>query len=400
MKDKTSPSRTGPIRVLMLATRVPVRSGDGTPSFILDSALALPEIRFTIVAPRSPGSARVERHGHVEVRRFGSSLSGWRSLSSDAIMPQLARQPWRWWQALALSASMILAAIREHQRLRPDVVHAQWIVPSGVVAAILGMLFRTPYIVTSRGADAFTMPHKGIEAVRRSVIRRSSVFLAVSTEILQRFEAFAPRSGHLPSGVDFDGWSARVGVRRPEPHRLLFVGRLAEKKGLEVLFRALVGVEKATLRVAGDGPSRRGLESLADQLDLSERIQFLGRCDRARIAEEYRTASCIVIPSVVASDGDREGTPNVLGEAAASGVPIVASATGGIRDLVVHDVHALLSPAGDFEGLANNLRRLLEDESLAGRIAQAARSTLREKLDVQIVATRQHDWYLEVADAR
>ncbi len=390
-----------PIRVLMLATRIPVASGDGTPSFILDGAVALPDsIEVTIVAPRVRGSRPLARYGRVEVRRFGTlpRLSG--GLADDAIMPQLAERPHLWWRAAELTLGMLIAGIREHRRLDPDLIHAQWIVPSGLVATMIRAIFGTPYIVTSRGADAFTMTGRGVASLKRLIIRRSSAFLAVSNEILQRFEGLAPRSDHLPSGVDFDAWSSAVGQRSPRHGQVLFVGRLAEKKGVEILLRALSQVEGASLRVAGDGPSRPALEALADHLGIAERVQFLGTCDRERLAQEFRSAACVAIPSVIASDGDREGTPNVFGEAVASGVPVAASASGGIIDIAAHEIHCLLSQPGDAGQLADNLRRLLGDEALREQLAMRARTLIREELEIDTVARRQSHWYSEVLSDR
>jgi hypothetical protein len=159
---------TGKMRVLVLATRVPLRSGDGTPSFILDNLVSLThECEIVVLAPRIAESGRWTAQDGLTVRRFAYFPRRWESLADDAIMPQIGRAPWLWLQAASMTVAMLLVSIREHRRFRPDLVHAQWIVPSGLIAAILRLIFRTPYVLTSHGADAHLLNRWPIHPLKR-----------------------------------------------------------------------------------------------------------------------------------------------------------------------------------------------------------------------------------------
>lgn len=381
-------------RVLILATRVPVVEGDGTPSFVLDNAIPLAkDFRITIFAPRVQGSPAISSRGEVIVQRFAYLPQRWESLAEDAIVPQLGRRPILWFQAGVLSCAMLYAAILEVRANSPDLIHAHWILPSGLVALLLNVFTRTPYIVTSQGADAFRLEVAPLRWLKRRIVSRAARFVGVSADITHRFDGVLAELETQPSGIDFEFWEQAVGVRAPEHATVVFVGRLAGKKGVDVAVRAIVEVEAATLRIVGDGPERRRLEELADTLGVRERVVFVGQKSRDQIAVEFRTATCVVIPSVTAPDGDRDGTPNVLGEAVAAGVPVIASRIAGLEELVSNGATGLLHEPGHVGQLRDCLGEIIADPQLAKRLADEAKSRLRETLDLKRVAERYAAWY-------
>ena len=388
-------------RMLMLATRVPARSGDGTPSFVLDHAMALADrCDITVLAPRIGGVGGVTGVDGVTVRRFAYLPRRWERLADDAIMPQLGRSPLLWSQAVPLVAAMLLAAVREHRRTDPDVVHAHWIVPAGLVALLLRALFGTPYLVTSHGADAFRLNHGPLRRLNRTIINRSRRFVAVSADLAQQFEGIRVATAVQPTGTDFSFWRHVVHARAPEPGRVLFVGRLDDKKGVATLLGAVATHPGLTLRVVGDGPSHRALERLTVEAAVTDRVTFLGRLSRAAVAEEFRTAMCLAIPSQTARDGDRDGTPTVLAEAIAAGVPVIGSRIAGIAEYVTHGETGLLHEPGDAAGLASGLTELLANPTVGERLAERARERLTERLDLPGIATRYARWIQDIVDER
>ncbi len=381
-------------RVLMIATRVPLASGDGTPSFILDNALALAnDFDITILAPRIQGSQPIEHHGTLTVRRFAYFPRRWERLADEAIMPQLGARPLLWVQAIALVASMVLHALILDRELRPRLVHAQWILPSGLAALALEALRGTPYIVTSRGADAFRLSKGPGRRVKQVIVNHASHLIGVSQDIVQQFTPTASRTSVQPTGIDFSMWSHVRATRDPEAGRALFVGRLAAKKGLADAIQAVSIVDGIELRIAGDGPLAEDLRALALNLGVERRVTFLGRLDRAHVADEFKRAALVIIPSVVAPDGDRDGTPNVLGEAIASGVPVLASDIAGLSEYVQHGKTGLLATPGDAKDIAERLREILEDPAAAEKRAAAAFEYFRSHVDQPEVARRYSDWY-------
>jgi glycosyltransferase involved in cell wall biosynthesis len=144
---------------------------------------------------------------------------------------------------------------------------------------------------------------------------------------------------------------------------IVAIGRLIPKKGFVELLRAfaLVAPKRpyCKLKIAGDGPGRGQLCELIRQLALENRVQLLGWQPPDMVARLLREATLLVAPSIVAGDGDRDGIPNVVLEAFASGIPVVASDLEGISEAVKHRQSGLLVKAGDTDELAAALKELL-----------------------------------------
>ncbi len=348
---------------------------------------------ITIVAPRVKGSRRVTMHNGVTVRRFAYFPRRFERLADDAIMPQLTRRPALWLQAVTLVACMTWQTLAQHVRHRPDVIHAQWIVPSALVAYAMRPITRTPYIITSHGADAFRLNSGLVKRVKLAAINGAARFVGVSRDITEQFLVARTPVEVQPCGIDFELWKNLVGQRAPEDGRILFVGRLTAKKGVADAIRAVAGLDDVQLRIIGDGPLAGELKELATSLNADERVLFLGQLPREQIAEEFRVATGVLIPSVDAPDGDRDGTPNVLGEAIAAGVPVVASRIAGISDYVVAGATGLLHEPGDVEGLRACLVSLVHSPDHGNSLALEAFARFKSSLDIEIVVARYGDWY-------
>jgi glycosyltransferase involved in cell wall biosynthesis len=145
-----------------------------------------------------------------------------------------------------------------------------------------------------------------------------------------------------------------------------FAGRLMAAKALEVGLEALVRVPEVALVVVGDGPERARLERLAAELGVGDRVRFLGARSRGDVLKTLRAVDAAVLPS------RWENFPHLVVEALAVGTPVIASAVGGVPELVHDGENGLLVPAGDAGALAAAIRRVVTDEALRSRLAAAA----------------------------
>jgi glycosyltransferase involved in cell wall biosynthesis len=214
----------------------------------------------------------------------------------------------------------------------------------------------------------------------------------VSQDVVDQFAGVRTEVSIQPSGVNFDLWGDLVATRDPQPGRILYVGRLAPKKGVADAIQAITLLDDVELRIAGDGPLERSLKEHAEATGVGDRVVFLGRKTRAEVAAEMRSAMCLVIPSVTARDGDRDGTPNVLGEAIASGVPVIASRIAGLSEHISDGETGLLHEPGDANGLAVRLRELLRDPRRGEALAAEARFRTRTRLDSSTASGRYVAW--------
>jgi len=385
---------TGSTSVLILASTVPVRSDDGTPSFVLDLACALAEqCRVTILAPRVSGAPRTDTVSGVTVRRFPYFPRRWEGLADNAIMPTLKSQPWRWIEAPLLLASMAWHTWRIARRDRFQIINAHWIIPSGLVARVVSPIIDIPYIVTIHGADAYTLNGRLARSVKTSILRHAACSLPVSQDIAEIARSMAGSEAAIGEPTPMGVAHVEPSVEERSRNTFLFVGRLAEKKGLDVALTALADVPEGELRIIGEGPERERLESLVTTLGLGERVSFLGRQPRSEVMAEMRGCTALVIPSIVASDGDTDGTPVVLAEAMSCGTPVLAARIAGLADYVEAEETGLLVEPGNVAQLSAAMNRMLADPAILASLGeQAAARFPGSPLDIRETASNYFEY--------
>jgi glycosyltransferase involved in cell wall biosynthesis len=228
-----------------------------------------------------------------------------------------------------------------------DVVHAHWL-PNGLPAALAGK----PFVLTLHGTDVALAERA--PAFARPVVRRARVVIGVSRALAQAAERLGARDARVvPNGVAIPD---DVGEEAAPPE-VLFAGRLSPEKGIEDLLAVADGLR---LVVAGDGPLR---PQVPQALGMLPRDEFYGRLDRAAV---------VVFPS------RRDGFPVACAEAMAHGRAVVATAVGGLPDMVVDGETGLLVPPGDPAALRAAIDRLLADPELRQRLGTAARLRIEE----------------------
>lgn len=374
--------------VVMLTSTFPARQGDGTPGFVLALAQAIAEHEpVTVVAPRTAGVGGRERIGQVEVIRFRYFLRRWEGLADQAILPTLRAERWRLVEVPFFLVAYAWTALRTVSRARPRVVNAHWVVPAGVLAWLLRAPTRTPYVLTAHGADAFALTGGASRWLKAKVLTNAAAVLPVSNDIRGELEALGARcEDPVPMGVDVAAIRAATSPAAPDPGSLLFIGRLAGKKGVPILLDAVAAVPDVTLVVVGDGPDRAALEQQAARLGIEDRVDFRGQQSSAAVQAALARAAAVVIPSVIDVDGDKDGTPVVLPEALAAGVPVIASALAGMAEHLRDGTSGLLVPPGDAPALAAAIRSVTSDPALASQLAEAGARVVEESFDLPVVA--------------
>jgi glycosyltransferase involved in cell wall biosynthesis len=164
-------------------------------------------------------------------------------------------------------------------------------------------------------------------------------------------------------------------------HVLVFAGRLGPQKAVGVLLEALADVPDVTLVIAGDGPERAALERRAATLGLDGRVRFLGAVPRDSVLRLFRAADASVLPSAW------ENFPHTVVEALAVGCPVIATAVGGIPEVVVDGENGLLVTPGDASALAAAIGRFFSDDELRARLAGAAARSVEGYSEQAVFAT-------------
>ena len=276
-------------------------------------------------------------------------------------------------------------------------VHGYWLGQPGRLAAATSAVTGATMSLSGHARDIFT------ETVTLDVLARRAEFIAVCTEQglhhlrqtlgskdspklhLVRHGLLSEEMSEVQAGDgDRNGHSARAGDA-DSLRQIVAIGRLVEKKGFDVLLHAFKQVIQqrgdVRLTIIGDGPLEESLKTLDSELSVAGSVTFAGWLDHREAMRCLQYASVLAVPSVVAVDGDRDGVPNVILEAFACGVPVVASRLNGIAEAVEHEVSGLLADPGEPASLADALCRILGDRSLVERLAHGGRRVLRERFD-------------------
>jgi glycosyltransferase involved in cell wall biosynthesis len=398
------------LRILVLTSTFPRWAGDREPPFVFELCRRLAVAHeVLVIAPHCRGAAREERlAANLSVRRFRYAPEILESLAYEGgILEKLRRAPWRFILIPGFVLGELLAAMRAVQRERPDVVHAHWVVPQGVVALLAAAASRgkPPAVVcTSHGADLFALRGLLARHVKAWVARHSAALTVVSTAMTTaalRLGAQPDRVRVMPMGVDARERFAPPPTGTRTTHQLLFVGRLVRKKGVRDLPHILALVRKSMpavqLTIVGAGPLEAELRAEARALGLDAYIVFAGPVPNAELAAYYARAAVSVVPSVVTPEGDQEGLGLVIAEALACECPVVASDLPAIRDLVDDGVTGMLARPGDPADFAERIVELLGDAQRAARLARQGRLRVLERFDWQSVGRRYEELLSAVA---
>jgi glycosyltransferase involved in cell wall biosynthesis len=306
-------------------------------------------------------------------------------------LPELA------FQYLGYAPSFIKAA----SAMQPTLLHAHFALDAAESLPMVNAL-KLPLVVTLHGFDVATYDRIFQQTAngRRYLSRRerlqktASLFVCVSDFI--RKEALnrgfpSEKLRVLHNGVDTEALRPRPS---PEEAKVLFVGRLVEKKGLTYLLRAMSVVQrsfpKSSLLVLGDGPLRAAHEREAVELGVN--CKFLGAQPHAVVLDEMAAASVVVLPSIRAEAGDSEGLPIVLLEALALGVPAVAFANAGIPEALVEGT-GFLVPDRDWELLAQKIALILENSALRASLGAGARNQIVANFNLRKQTEKLEDIY-------
>jgi glycosyltransferase involved in cell wall biosynthesis len=263
--------------------------------------------------------------------------------------------------AISLFLANIGTIYHEIRRHHFDIIDAHYFYPDGVAAVLLGEIFNKPVIITARGTDVNLIPRYSIPRWQiQFAARRAAALIAVSgalKDALVELGVAPDRVSVLRNGVDLENFRpgdrgmARRALNLSGP-TLLSVGHLIERKGHDLAIGALPKLQNYSLLIAGDGPERSRLETLATQLGVSDRVRFLGAIPHERLRDVYEAADALVLAS------SREGWPNVLLESMACGTPVVASAIWGNPEVVSRPEAGVLMETRTPEGVAEAVEKL------------------------------------------
>jgi glycosyltransferase involved in cell wall biosynthesis len=390
------------VRILFVAHGFPRHMDDHAGKFLLDLAQGQQALGHEVAAvvPHAAGLAERESLGGVSVMRFHYGPDATETLAYEGTMAEQVLQSWSArWRFVRFVLAMRAATRDAVRQWRPDVVHIHWWFPGGL-AAWPGQV-GVPVVLTSHGTDLFLADRSApLRALARRVLPTAQQMTVISSPLAARARALgvaAERIMVVPMPAPVANAPPSAPPRTPVPGRMLFLGRLVARKGAHVALDALRHVAAAHpaahLRIVGDGPERAALESRAQAAGVADRVTFVGAVPPSAVSAEYAQAAVFVMPAVTDWKGEQEGFGLVLVEAMRAGVPVVASASGGIPDVVRDGVTGRLVPEGDAAALATAVADVLSNPEAAALRAATAAQDMADRFSPEAIARTFHDVY-------
>lgn len=392
------------MKVLYLVSAYPRDGSDVITPWMAETIRRLGErgVQVEVLAPSYRGLGDQTVDG-VRVHRFRYAPAGLETLTHDQTAPDRIRsRPAFLGLVPGYVAAGSLAAARLARSGAFDVLHAFWPLPHGLLGLAAKRASGVPLVSTFFGVELTWMERDlpFLAPVLRRIVRGSDAVTAISTYTAGRLRRQVPAAD--PVIIPF-GATVEPGEAAPPPPRapggafeLLFAGRLVERKGVHLLLDALAALRDGPpvlLHVVGDGPERPRLEARAGELGLGAAVTFHGFVPREGLEHRMATCDAFVLPAVVDAKGDTEGLGVVLLEAMSYGRPVVASAAGGIVDIVRDGRNGILVPPGEAAALTEAIRRLMSDTAGARAMGEAGRRDVAEGFSWEVIVGRLAEVY-------
>ncbi len=401
----------------MVTSSYPRFSGDAIATFMEPIATGVAALGHAVhlVAPWTPRWTRARTEAGVTFHLY--RYAPLTSLNTFGYAAGLRADTRLRLSAVAVAPLAVMAGWNRTRRVaartHSALVHAHWVVPSGVIAA--AQPSRRPLVISLHGSDVFVAERHGVaRAAAHAAFARASWVTACSADLRDRAVALgadAARISVVPYGVDTSRFApsaaqrastrASLGLAADAPFVLAF-GRLVEKKGFAYLIDATARLCRdfpaITVAIAGAGDLDGALRERARALGLTDRIRLPGMVTHADVPAWLSAADVAVAPSIRDDAGNVDGLPNAVMEILASGTPLVTTHAGGIAAVAIDGRNARIVAERDANALADAIGDLLRDRSTAAALGREARAMVQRDYAWSGVASAFDDIYRRVLE--
>ena len=384
IQQVTSTRNALPSKILWLTSSYPRYDSDSASIFLRFLAMEVQRenIEVHVLAPDHSDVRQPFESQGVTLHHFRYFMPRTQQkLAYDfGILPNLRTNPWLYFQIPFFLIAMVFSTWRLLRTLKPEVIHAHWLFPQGTIAAFLGKLLDIPVIITTHGGDVFGLQSSLLGRIKRWSIRNCTAWSSNTRKTAEAVGTGLPAARVIPMGIDFEKFHSNHSQtnylkKDPDCFILLFVGRLAEKKGVSDLIKAfsLLPAEcqkKTELWIIGDGEKRDELVKQVIDLGINPRVKFWGCIPNEQLPPYYAAADIFIAPSIIDSSGDTEGQGVVLLEALASKTAIISTRVGGIEEVIRHGETGILIAPKQPEQLKDAIIQLLKNKPLREKLTR------------------------------
>jgi len=325
------------------------------------------EFSITILAPNTKGSKTKEKINNLDIVRHKVTPLGNLGLTQKSgIVSNIKRAPWLIIVTPTYIISQVLAIKKVIEEKNISVIHAHWLIPSGLSTVLYKIVFnkKVKTIVTVHGSDLHKFNFFPFGLIKKFTLKYVDTLITVSDDLKQKVNSlgYKKRVLIIPMGVDTqkfspDKFNVELAKTCQRPI-LLFIGTIIKSKGIEYLIKSFEKIVKyypsATLLIIGDGNYLDEAEVYVEILKLEENVKFLGRLPNRELPKYHATSNVFVLPSL------SEGFPVVISESLSSGNICVTSNLPVFKELENYGDFIITSKVKDSEDLANKILYVLE----------------------------------------
>ena len=383
------------LKIYSLATTYPESITSVKPKFVhvLNKELAQLGVDVKVIVPHTKGSLITETMNSVMVRRF-KYLPEKYELNERSIPDEMKRSKFGRLKVIFMIGIFFIFTYFECVKEKPDIIHGHWAFPGGYIAYIVSKLVGAKCVISIHGAET-------------PLLKKSKLILKKTISSLNKSQSVIVNSDYTKNeykklGVKEDKMTTinpppnfvqhtqdkellekfRRKFTSDDSKIILFVGRLVERKGVEYLIKAVPKIKTSQVHViiAGGGWLMDDLKELVFSLELNNKVTFFGPPTNEQLGYLHDISDVFVVPSIVDSMGETEGLGLVIPEAMESGLPVIATAVGGIIDVVKNDENGILIKQKDSNAIAEAVDKIFSNKEFADKLVSNSKKTVSEFL--------------------
>src|SRR3990172_8688401 len=383
------------LKIYSLATTYPEALTSVKPKFVhvLNKELAQLGVDVKVIVPHTKDSLTSETMESVLIRRF-KYLPEKYEINERSIPDEMKRSKFGRLKVIFMIGVFFIFTYFECVKEKPDIIHGHWAFPGGYIAFLVSKLVCAKCVISIHGAET-------------PLLKKSKFILKKTINSLNKSHAVIVNSDYTKNEYK------KLGVKEDKMTRIypppnfvqhtqdkellkkfrrkfasdnlkivLFVGRLVERKGVEYLIKAIPKIKATQVHViiAGGGWLMNDLKELVTSLGLDNKVSFFVPPTNETLGHLHDISDVFVVPSIVDSMGETEGLGLVIPEAMESGLPVIATAVGGIVDVVKNNENGILINQKDSGAIAEAVDKILSNKDFAGKLIQNSKKTVNEFL--------------------
>lgn len=371
-------------KILVLASTFPNNHKDLVPSFVKDQIISMkkanPEIEFLVIAPSYSGYKNYEKSKYYKQIRYRYFTNRFEKLAGKGILPTIRKNYFYILLVPFFILSQLFYVIKYSKKFSPDIIYSHWVMPQALISLIVFKIYKIPYVFSTHAHDAEVLGKIPIigKIILNSIVKNSKAFTSDTKNTEFKLEKYIndknwkkEKSLIHPMGINSEAINSVDLKKVPNfpinnKTKITFVGRFAEKKGVELLLSSFKQVlenhKNIQLILCGDGYLLEKYKKFISSNNLEGSIVILNFFNNLpKLKFVYDNSDIIVVPSIVTKNGDVEGLPLVILESLYLGKIVIASKQSNAEEVIIDHSSGFIFNSDDKTALVKIIDKILKN---------------------------------------